>query len=54
MKRYAFLMALAAAFYASESVQGWQLYSLLFLGWLATGGYHTCYLSYHTLGRDLR
>jgi hypothetical protein len=52
--RYAVLAAVAGALYMSDLVEGWYSWAIISAFWMASGGYYTLYLAYHTLGRDLR
>ena len=54
LKRYGGLTALGVALYTMNLCHGWNLVFLMLLAWISFGGYHTLYLMYHTLWRDLR
>lgn len=52
--RNAILFGLAAGLYFAPSLSCGTKWFIWLGLWLATGGHYICYLTYHTLGRDLR
>ena len=52
--KYGGLAAFGFALYAMGSLNYLVIILISFLIWIVTGGHHTIYLLYHTLGRDLR
>ena len=54
LHKYGLLSCLWFAMSWVEPVSGWPSAAVLLLAWLFTGGTHTLWLMYHTLGRDLR